>query len=167
MKKPLISIIVAMANNRVIGKNNKLPWYLPADLQHFKKLTLRKTIIMGRLTWESLPGLLPQRKHIVITRNKDYKAEQVKRASSLKKAIEKAKQDREIMIIGGASIYKEALQIADRLYLTYIDAPFDGDTFFPEIDPKQWKKVAVEQHLKDNKNRWNYEFVTYHRKIPE
>ena len=134
MKKTRLTIIAAMARNRVIGKDNRLPWYLPADLQHFKKITMGKPMIMGRRTWESLPGLLPGRRHIVITRDLAYKADGAEVAHSLEQAIQLAGDVEEIMLVGGANLYAQALDIADRMQLTEIDLDVDGDAWFPEFE---------------------------------
>jgi len=166
MMKPTISIISAMTPQRVIGLNNKMPWYLPADLQHFKALTLNKPIIMGRLTWESLPGLLPQRPHIVISRNSQYQCEGAMLAHSILDAIEKAGAVEEIMIVGGANIYQQALELADKIYLTIINTGIKGDAFFPEIDLKIWQQTALIHHKADAKNQWDYDFLTYQKIIP-
>ncbi|WP_326848242.1 dihydrofolate reductase [Solemya velum gill symbiont] len=117
-----------MTRNRIIGRNNELPWHLPADLKHFKALTMGKPIIMGRKTWESLPGLLPGRQHIVVTRNPDYVAEDATIALSLDEAIAAAGDVPEVMIIGGANVYQQAIEIADTLYITKIDTEVDGET---------------------------------------
>ncbi|MEA3302707.1 MAG: dihydrofolate reductase, partial [Pseudomonadota bacterium] len=133
-KKPQISLIWAMARNRVIGRDNNLPWHLPADLQHFKRLTMGKPIVMGRKTWESLPGVLPNRRHIVVTRQSGYCADGAETAPGLQQAIELAGTVDEVMIVGGAALYKLALPIADQLYMTLVDADIEGDASFPEFD---------------------------------
>ena len=152
-----------MAHNRVIGRNNSLPWHLPADLQHFKRLTIGKPIVMGRNTWESLPGVLPNRRHIIVTRQLNYQAEQAETAPGLQQAIELAGDVDEVMIVGGAALYKTALQIADRLYMTLVDADLEGDTTFPEFDLSLWKEVSREHFPPDNKNRYGMEFVQLSR----
>ena len=161
---PRISIITAMAQNRVIGKENTLPWHLPADLQHFKQITMGKPMIMGRKTWESLPGLLPGRHHIVVTRNPDYDAPGASIAHSLQQAIELAGDVPEIMIVGGANLYAQALSIAQRLYLTEIDLDVAGDAWFPELDLDQWQEISREAHQADEKNPVNYTFITLEKK---
>lgn len=162
--RPVISIIAAMARNRVIGRDNGLPWHLPADLRHFKTLTLGKPMIMGRRTWESLPGLLPGRRHIVVTHNADYEAEGADVAHSLDDAIALAGDVAEVMIVGGARLYEQALSTADRVYLTLIDADIDGDTFFPPIDPGSWIEVSSESHEPDDKHPYAYRFATLERR---
>jgi len=157
-----VSLIVAVTTNHVIGNENRLPWRLPADLQHFKRLTVGKPIVMGRLTWESLPGLLPQRKHIVVTRNKSYQAEGAVVVHSLEAALDEAGAVDEIMVVGGGCLYAEALPLADRIYLTRIHTQFDGDTFFPALSD-EWQIVACEDHRADQKNSSAYSFLTYER----
>ena len=162
---PCISIIAAMARNRVIGKENKLPWRLPADLQHFKRLTMGKPMIMGRKTWESLPGLLPGRPHIVVSRNRDHQAPGASLVHSLEEAIRQAGDAPEIMIVGGANLYVQALSLAQRIYLTEIDLDVEGDAWFPEFDAAQWQETAREEHKADRMNPVDYRFITL-EKIP-
>jgi dihydrofolate reductase len=159
--KPRISIIVAMANNRVIGKNNDMPWHLPSDLKHFKTVTLGKPIIMGRKTYESIGRPLPGRKNIVISRNKDYILEGCETATSLEEAIKLVNYEEEIFIIGGGNLYKQAINSADMLYLTFIDLEVDGDTFFPDYTLLNIQELKRDKFLKDEKNPYNYEFVDY------
>lgn len=158
MKRPLISIIAAMAANRVIGIDNRLPWRLPEDLQHFKRLTLGHHVIMGRKTWESLPGKLPGRPHVVITRDPGYRAEGALVAHSLEEAVAAAGDDGEIFFIGGENLYRQALALADRIYLTEIQRDFEGDARFPEFDRGAWRETARERH---ESNGLSYHFVTY------
>ena len=160
---PRVSIIAAMARDRVIGLDNKLPWHLPSDLQHFKKTTMGKPMIMGRKTWESLPGILPGRPHIVVTRNPGYVARGATIANSLETAIEAAGDAEEAMIVGGANLYAQALPIADRLYLTFIDADIEGDARFPDYDESEWELVEEERFSADEKNRWDYRFTEWVR----
>ncbi|WP_456404421.1 type 3 dihydrofolate reductase [Thiolapillus sp.] len=164
-KSPIISIIAAMARNRVIGKDNGLPWRLPADLQHFKQITMGKPMIMGRKTWESLPGLLPGRPHIVVTRNPDYNAEGATVVHSLEEGFAAAGDADEIMIVGGANLYAQALSHAQRMYLTQIDVEVDGDAWFPEYDLGKWRETASETHPANEKNPFDYLFITL-EKIP-
>ena len=152
-----------MARNRVIGHDNKLPWHLPADLRHFKELTLGKPIIMGRKTWESLPGLLPGRRHIVVTRQQDYVAQGAETASDLESAIALAGDVDEVMIVGGATLYAEALPMADRLYMTLVDADIDGDAHFPDFDLDAWQVIAESSVPVDEKNRYDLRFLTLER----
>jgi len=160
---PLISIIVAMTPDRVIGRDNSLPWHLPADLKHFKQVTMGKPILMGRRTWESLPGLLPGRRHIVITRNAAYRAEGAEIAHSLAQAITLAGDAEEIMIVGGAELYAQALPLAHRIYLTLVDAEVQGDVHFPAYDGDRWREIASESHPGDDKNPFAYTFKLLER----
>lgn len=156
-----ISMIAAMAKNRVIGKGNDMPWHLPADLKYFKKVTLGKPVIMGRNTYESIGMLLPGRKNIIITRNPAYAVEGATTANSIESAIETCGDVEEVMIIGGGTIYQQALNLANKLYLTYIDLDVEGDTFFPDYESAgTWKVECTETHEADNKNKYRYEFVT-------
>jgi len=158
----MIALVVAMAENRVIGKNNQLIWHLPADLKFFKNLTTGHPIIMGRKTYESIGKPLPNRTNIVITRQPDFKAEGCLVAHSLNEALMMAQQlDSEIFVIGGAEIYRQAMFLADTIYLTKVHHQFEGDTFFPEIDSILWKEVSREKHEPDEKNSYPYSFVTY------
>jgi dihydrofolate reductase len=163
-RTPRISLIAALADNRVIGKDNRLLWHLPADLQHFKQLTLHKPIVMGRKTWESLPGLLPQRTHIVISRNPDYRAPGCILAPSPKAAIRAAGAVPEIMVVGGAAIYRHMLPLADRLYLTLVHESFAGNARFPQWDPTQWRETGREDFPADDKNPYSFSFVTLERR---
>jgi dihydrofolate reductase len=159
----LISIIVAMAKNGVIGRHNRLPWRLPADLAHFKSVTMGKPMVMGRKTWESLPGVLPGRRHIVVTRDRDYRAEGCTLVHSLEQALEAAGEVPEVMIVGGGTLYKEMLPRADRLYLTLLDTELDGDAHFPEIDFADWRELFRENHLPDERNAFGYTFLELER----
>ena len=157
----MIALVVAMAENRVIGKENKLIWHLPADLKHFKNLTTGHPIIMGRKTFESIGKPLPNRTNIVITRQTDFEAEGCLVAHSLSEALMMAQQmDSDIFVIGGAEIYKQAMFLADTIYLTEVHHTFEGDTFFPEIDSVLWQETSREEHSADEKNTYNYAFVT-------
>ncbi len=141
----MISLIVALDKNRVIGLNNAMPWHLPGELQYFKEMTMGKPIIMGRKTFESIGRPLPGRRNIVITRNPQYDAEGIELALSLDEAIKIAGDVEEIMIIGGQQIFTESLPLADRLYITEIDHEFEGDTFFPEYEG--WQKVSCQERI--------------------
>jgi dihydrofolate reductase len=163
LERPAVSLIWAMARNRVIGRDNKLPWHLPADLQHFKRLTLGKPILMGRKTWESLPGVLPGRRHIVVTRQADYIAEGAETAPDLMSAIALAGNVDEIMVVGGATLYAEALPVADRLYMTLVDADIEGDAYFPEFASDDWRVVDESETPADAKNRYALKFLTLER----
>ncbi len=161
MKTPKISIIVAMAKNRVIGKDNEMPWHLPADLQHFKQKTLAKPIIMGRKTFESIGRPLPKRHNIIVSRNSDYRQDGCDVVSSLDEAIKLAGEVEEVMIIGGGFLYQQTIDQADKLYLTFIDLEVDGDTLFPEYEHLALKQISSEHHQKDDKNPYNYEFTEF------
>ena len=164
MSTPTLSLIAAMGDNRVIGRDNGLPWRLPADLSHFKALTMGKPMIMGRLTWESLPGLLPGRPHIVITRDPAYRAEGCLIAHSLDDALRAAGEAGEVMVVGGATLYREALPRADRIYLTLVHGEFEGDVLFPEFDRGAWFEANRERHEPDERNPHPYTFVTLLRR---
>jgi dihydrofolate reductase len=161
---PVLSLIVAMDNNRLIGSNNGLPWNLPADLQHFKAITMGKPIVMGRKTWQSLGRPLPGRKNIVITRDSDFQADGAEIVYSLDEALQMASDSEEVMIIGGANLYEQALEQVDRLYLTRVDGEFDGDSWFPEIAEQQWELLQAEKHQPDERNPHPYRFETWCRK---
>lgn len=161
MNKPIISLIVAMAHNRVIGKDNQMPWHLPADLKHFKNKTLNKTIIMGRKTYESIGRPLPQRKNIVISSKENYTLEGCTTTTSLENALELVKNDEEAMIIGGGNLYNQSIKYADKLYLTFIDLEVEGDTFFPDFEKLTISELSREKLLADEKNVYDYEFVEY------
>lgn len=159
-----ISLILAVANHGVIGYQQKLPWHLPADLAHFKKLTLNKPIIMGRKTYESIGKPLPERRNIIITRNKNFSVAGTESFSSIKEALENLQNENEIMIIGGAELFRETLPLATRIYLTSIHATFNGDTFFPELDYEIWEESSREDHETDVKNPYKYSFIVLDRK---
>ena len=158
----MISLIVAMDKNHVIGKDNKIPWSLPADLAYFKKVTMGNTVIMGRKTFESIGRPLPGRQNVVITRNNNYTAEGCIIYNSIEDALETA-GSKDVFIIGGANIYREFLPYANRLYITLIEECFLGDTYFPEINYKEWKLTSKTKGERDDKNPYNYYFLTYER----
>jgi dihydrofolate reductase len=158
-----ISIIAAMAENRVIGINNTLPWHLPADLKHFRQITTGHHVIMGRRNYESIGKPLPNRTNIVVTRNHDYRAPGCVVAHSLEEAVERAHADPEIFIIGGADLYRQSFACSDRLYLTLVHANVAGDTYFPDFDPHQWNEIMRERHEADDKNPYAYSFLAYDR----
>tara|TARA_R110002167_G_scaffold327643_3_gene533926 strand:+ start:13313 stop:13801 length:489 start_codon:yes stop_codon:yes gene_type:complete len=159
----ILSMIVAHANNRVIGKNNAMPWHLPADLAYFKKTTLGKPIIMGRKTYESIGRPLPGRQNIVISRDGNYQAEGVDVVSSVDAALALVNDVEEVMVIGGGAIYQHCLAAAQRLYITHIDADIDGDTYFPEYDFNVWKKMSSELRPSDDKNQYQLNFTVYEK----
>ena len=155
-----------MDENRVMGRGNRLPWRLPADLRHFRKLTLDKPILMGRRTWESLPGLLPRRRHIVVTRDAGYIAPGCELVSSPEAALRAVWDEPEVLVVGGAELYAATLAHAHRMYLTLIHASFEGDTRFPAWDPAEWCETAREEHAADPDNPYPYAFVVLDRRTP-
>lgn len=160
-----LTLIAAAAENDVIGKDNQLIWHLSDDLKHFKNLTSGHSIIMGRKTFESFGKPLPNRTHIVITRQKKYTAPfGVIVVHSLEEALETAKNDTQPFIIGGGEIYKEAMPYADKIELTRVHDHFDGDTFFPQIDRLIWKETESILHQKDDKHDYSFSFITYERR---
>ena len=161
----IISIIAAVADNMVIGNKNSLPWSLPADMEYFKKITLGKTIIMGAKTFESIGKALPNRKNIILSYDKSYKAEGCIIVTSIEQALKEVEEDEEVMIAGGASVYKQFLPLANRLYLTFIHHDFEGDAYFPEFDINQWKEIKRIDNQPDEKNLYSYSFVIFERKI--
>ena len=166
----MLSLIVARAANGCIGRDNKLPWYLPNDLKYFKRVTLGKPIIMGRKTWESLKGPLPGRTNIVITRQPDYVADGAKVVASLDDAIRMAENVAlidgadEAVVIGGAEIYAQALEKVARLYVTEVHADVEGDAFFPAYAQDAWQQSAREDFTAEPPNQYDYSFVIYDRR---
>ena len=162
----MISIIAAIDQNRALGYKNQLLFYLPADLKHFKALTTRHTIVMGRKTFESLPkGALPNRRNIVISTRRDLSYPGAEIYHSLEEALANCEADEYIYIIGGASVYKQALPLADELCMTLVDAAAPkADAYFPPIDPEVWEEKSREPHQADEKHPCNYAFVNYERK---
>ena len=158
-------MIVAHANNRIIGKDNDMPWHLPADLAYFKKTTLGKPVVMGRKTYESIGRPLPGRKNIVISRDENYKADGITAVTSVEQALKQAGDVEEVMVIGGGAIYQHCLPNADRLYVTHIKAAIDGDTQFPSYDNGCWQKVSSELRKSDEKNAYDLDFCVYHRVV--
>jgi len=162
----MLSIIVAVAENNVIGKDNKLIWHLPEDLKRFKRLTTGHTIIMGRKTFESLGRILPNRKHVILCNDMEMNidnenVEVLEDISMLKEYIE---SEEEHFIIGGATIYKLLMPYAKKLYLTLIHEEFEGDVYFPEIEEKDWKIIDREEGLRNEENPFDYEYITFERK---
>lgn len=160
-----LSIIVAMSENRVIGRDGDLPWRLSADLRRFKRLTMGHHIAMGRKTYESIGRPLPGRKMIIITRQQDYVAEGATVANSLDAAIAIAQDasDDELFIIGGGEIYRQAIERANRLYFTRVHTTIDGDTYFPEFNLENWQRIEQTDHLADEKNQFPHTFEIYQR----
>jgi len=162
----MISLYVAVSKNGVIGKQNALPWYLPADLSRFKEITMGHPIVMGRKTHESIGRALPGRTNIVITHNQDYLADGCSVVNSLEAALQaagKAKGSEEVFVIGGSAVFDEALPLAGKIQLTRVDAIIDGDIFF-KFDESQWHQTFSQKHPKDDKNQYDYEFVVLERK---
>jgi len=157
-----LSIIVAVANDNVIGINNTLPWHLPEDLKRFKALTMGHHIIMGRKTYESLGRLLPGRTTVIVTRNKQYHVEGAIVVNSLEEALAASTADNEAFLIGGAELYQIGLSIANKLYMTEVHADFDGDAFLPELDLEDWHVVSKESH--QSEKGLSYSYVTYMRR---
>ncbi|NEM97316.1 dihydrofolate reductase [Pontibacter burrus] len=162
----MIAIVVAVAENNVIGKDNQLIWHLPADMRFFKNLTMGHPIVMGRKTYESIGKPLPGRTTVIITRQHDFEAPGCIVVNSIDEAITQAQTiDQDVYIIGGAEIYKQALNKVDTIYLTQVHHAFEGDTFFPEIVESQWEVTSEEKHEPDEKNKYSYSFVTLKRKL--
>jgi len=160
----MVTIMAAIAENNALGKDNQLIWHLPADLKRFKKTTLNHAVIMGRKTYESLGKPLPNRTNILITRDKNYKAEGCVVVNSLKKSLKIAlKVDENPFILGGAEIYKQAMPFADKLDITFVHHKFEADVFFPEIDKTIWKETSRENFKADENNKYDYSFVTFDR----
>lgn len=151
-----LTIVAAMARNRAIGRGGKMPWHLPAELQHFKRVTMGKPVVMGRKTWEAIGRALPGRQNIVVTRSADYQAAGADRAQSLQAAIDLAAGP-EVMIIGGGELYRMAVPLASRMVLTLIDCNPEADTWFPEWTPADWQLVHVERYAADEQNPLAYE----------
>ncbi|WP_299670249.1 dihydrofolate reductase [uncultured Polaribacter sp.] len=161
----MITVIAAIAENNALGKNNDLIWHLPADLKRFKQVTTGHYILMGRNTFESIGRALPNRTTIIITRNKNYFKDGCLIANSLEDAIDLAKEQQQIFIIGGAQIYRETMEkgIADQLDITLVHKEFDADVYFPEINASIWKEVKREDFIADEKNDYDYSFVSYQK----
>ncbi len=159
----IISLIAAMDKNRLIGIENGLPWHLPADFKHFKEVTMGKPVVMGRKTFESIGKPLPGRMNIVISRT-GFDAKGVTVVDSIDKALSELCDAEEVMIIGGASFYEQMIDRADRMYLTHVDAICEGDAWFPEFSPEDWKVVAEESFQADEKNNYSFTIKTYYRK---
>ncbi|MEI8385250.1 MAG: dihydrofolate reductase [Nitrosomonadaceae bacterium] len=167
MTPPHLSILVAMAKNRVIGKNNTLPWQLPPDLKRFKQLTMGHHIVMGRKTYESIGRPLPGRTSIIITRQTDYQAPGAIVVASIDQALKVSSEgqeiDQEIFVIGGAEIYQQALELCQRIYITEIQQEFDGDTLFPELNQQEWREISREKHRLNDGGGFEYHFVVLDR----
>lgn len=168
---PRIALIWAMSRNRVIGRQNTLPWRLPADMAHFKALTTGHPVIMGRRTFESLGRPLPNRTNIVLTGDRSWSMDGCLATHSLREAINLAVArlpagKNEVFVMGGENVYRQALAYADRLYVTLVEADVEGDAWFPEIDWKEWRETERRQHVQDEKNAYGCTFLTYERLKP-
>lgn len=163
--KPVLSAIAAMSSNQVIGNKNQLPWHLPADLKHFKAVTSGHPVLMGRKTYESIGKPLPNRTNIILTHTTNYSAPDCLIIHTMEAAISMAVELEmdEIFVIGGAEIFKQLLPQIQRLYLTQIHHTFDGDAFFPDLNPADWKEVSRELHHADDKNNYDYSFIVMER----
>ena len=159
----IISMISAMAQDRVIGLNGTMPWHLPADLAHFKRSTMGCPVIMGRKTFDSIGRALPGRKNIVLSRSNEFGLNGCDVVSNLESALALVSDENEVFIIGGQQLYEQALPLAHRLYLTHIDAQFEGDTFFPDYNPIEWAQLSLDKHSADEKNSWSYRFEILER----
>lgn len=157
------TIVVAISENNAIGKDNQLLWYLPKDLKHFKEITSGHTVIMGRKTYDSVGKPLPNRRNIVITRQ-DITIEGVEVVKSIEAALELCKDTHEVFVIGGAEIYKQAMHLTDKIFLTIVHATFDADAYFPEIDYRFWQETARQDHDADEKNSLPFSFITLERR---
>jgi len=161
----IISAIVAVSKNRVIGNDNQIPWYLPADLAYFKRTTLGHYIIMGRLSFLSIGRPLPKRTNVVVTRNPFFTATGCLVAHSIEEALDLAREagETEAFIIGGGQIYRDSMDLLDRIYLTEVDVEVEGTVYFPELQENQWKLICEEPHLPDEKNAYAYNFKVLER----
>lgn len=159
-----LSIIVAAAENNVIGGNNQLLWHLPNDMKWFKSITTGNTVIMGRKTYESMGRLLPNRRNIIVSRNPELKIDGADVVSSIADALQLIANEKEAFIIGGGEIYKQAWTMADKLYLTRVHTEKEGDTVIPAISPDEWKEESCESHSSDEKHPFGYSFIIYSRK---
>lgn len=159
--------MAAKASNNIIGKDNTLVWHLPADLKFFKQTTKGHTLIMGRKTFESLANPLPHRDSWIVTRNKKYQCTGATVFHSLASALRTAEEKglETIFLLGGGEIYKQSMDIADRMIITEVHHEFEGDTYFPPIDPAIWKEVSREEHKADEKNKYDFAFVQYERRV--
>lgn len=169
MTTPRLSLLVAMARNRVIGRNNKLPWHLPADLKHFKFLTMGQTIVMGRKTFESIGRPLPGRVNIIVTRQTGYEVPGAIVVNTIDDALLICERTGSIngenFIIGGEELYRQTLKICQRIYITEIQRDFEGDAFFPEFDPSEWEETQRDRHISENDTNLEYHFVVLDRKV--
>lgn len=161
--RPAVSLIAAMSENRVIGRDGQLPWRLPDDLRHFKELTVDHTVIMGRRTFDEIKRPLDNRRNVVITRNKEFRAQAVTVVPSLKEALALGATEDEVFVIGGGEIFARALPLADRIYLTLVHAQVEGDTFFPPFEAGAWALASEEFHAADERHEYAFTFRRYDR----
>lgn len=161
--RPTVSLVAAMSENRVIGKGGGLPWHLPDDMRHFKRLTVDHTVIMGRKTFEEIRHPLDNRRNVVISRKPDFRPHGVTVVPSLREGIALGATEEEVFVIGGGEIYRLALPLADRIYLTLVHAEVEGDTFFPPFEAGEWALVAEEHHPRDERHAHAFSIRTYHR----
>lgn len=160
----MLALVVAAAENGLIGRDNQLPWHLPADLKHFKTITLGKPVIMGRKTFASIGKPLPGRRNLVLTRDARFAADGVETVRSLEEALERTADAPEVMVIGGAEIFRLALPLAQRIYLTRVHATLEGETFFPALDESEWREIERREHPADEKNAHAMSFLTLERR---
>lgn len=160
----MVTIIAAVGRNKALGKNNDLIWHLPADLRRFKEVTRGHHVIMGRKTFESLGKPLPHRTNIIVSRNSNYKADGCIVVGSLEEALKEAQSDPNPYILGGAQIYEQALEVADRMDLTLVHEDFEADAFFPDFSDENWEETGRQDFKKDEKNPYDYSFVQYKKK---
>ncbi len=159
----ILSLIAAIDRNSGIGKENKLLWHLPADLKYFRRVTSGHTVIMGRKTYESIGKALPNRRNIVLTRQEDFEAPGCEIMDDLFQAVKSCEKEGEVFVIGGADIYRQALQVADKIYLTRVDTDADADAFFPEFRLSAWKLIYLLKNKADDQNPYDYSFSIYQR----
>ena len=159
----ILSLIVAVSKNNVIGADNGLLWQMPADLKHFKAVTMGHTVIMGRKTYDSIGKPLPGRRNIIVTRQEKFKAQGCEVVNSLQDAVDLCTREQEVFIVGGGEVYKQAIHAADKIYLTRIYGEFEGDTVFPQINFSEWRLTKYLKHHGDAKNQYDYSFSEYER----
>jgi dihydrofolate reductase len=162
--RPSVALIVAMARNGVIGRGNAMPWHLPADLKRFRTLTLGKPILMGRRTYDAIGRALPGRDNLVMTRTRDWRAAGVTGVHSVDEALQRAAPSAELAVIGGAEVYQLTLPLASRIYLTRVLADVDGDTFFPQFSPHEWRDTECSEYAADERHAYAMKFVTLERR---
>lgn len=163
-KHPIISLVVAISQNRAIGKDNQLLWHLPEDLKHFKRITSGHSVIMGRKTYESIGKPLPNRRNIIVSRQSDYQVVGTETASSLAHAFKLCENEKEVFIIGGAEIYKQSLPYADKIYLTLVEAEMDADTFFPSLNDQEWQQTVLDSFEQDDRHPYAFRFLLLERR---